>query len=235
MGSKITLAATLLGFVLGFAQTANASEAAARQAGDWRIKGGLAWVNPNDDSSVISANGVGVADTSVEVDDAWALGLIVNYAVTPEIAVELLASTPFEHDVSAKGLEGLGITDIGSVSHLPPTVTVQFYPWGSENQALQPYLGVGVNYWMPFDEDLDGSFENVLGNSSLDVDDSWGVAAQVGADYTINDKWALSASVWYIKIDTEAQITTPTFGFEDLRADVDIDPWVFFFGVSRKF
>lgn len=233
MTSSRYVLATALALSLAHAHAVAAE--GGREAGDWRIKAGPTLVSPNDDSSALVANGTAVAGTGVAVQDAWALGLIVNYAVTPRFAVELLASTPYEHDIEARGLGGLGINDIGTVSHLPPTLSFQFYPLGNGNSKLQPYLGLGLNYWMPLDEDVDGDVTAALGDSSLDIDASWGLAGQVGVDWAVADAWGLSASLWYVDIETEAELSTPTAGFESIEVDVDVDPWVLFIGVSRRF
>jgi outer membrane protein len=34
------------------------------------------------------------------------------------------------------------------------------------------------------------------------LDDSWGLPLQLGADYHINDKWLINASVWKLDIET---------------------------------
>jgi outer membrane protein len=38
--------------------------------------------------------------------------------------------------------------------------------------------------------------------SSLSLDDSWGLSLQLGADYHINDKWLINASVRKLDIET---------------------------------
>ena len=60
----------------------------------------------------------------VEVDDAWAMSLIGAYMVTDSVAIELLAATPFKHDIDVAG------TDLaaGSAKQLPPTLSMQWYP-----------------------------------------------------------------------------------------------------------
>ena len=64
------------------------------------------------------------------------------------------------------------------------------------------------------------------------VDDSFGLAANVGLDYMINDKWLLNASAWYANIETEA---TYKSGGTKQKTDVEINPWVAMISAGYKF
>ena len=64
------------------------------------------------------------------------------------------------------------------------------------------------------------------------MDDSWGLAAQAGIDYSMGDSWLMNAAIWYVDIDADATLTT---GSVDRDVDIDIDPWVFFVGIGKKF
>jgi outer membrane protein len=66
--------------------------------------------------------------------------------------VDLLASTPVEHDLKAD--LGASTVDAGSAKHLPPTVTLQYCPMDTASK-FQPYVSVAVNYTKFFDEDED--------------------------------------------------------------------------------
>ena len=63
-------------------------------------------------------------------------------------------------------------------------------------------------------------------------DSSWGLAANLGVDYMLNEDWFLNASVWYADIDTTA---TYKAGSTEYSTDVQIDPWVFMIGGGYKF
>jgi len=120
---------------------------------------------------------------------------------------------------------------------------VQWYPRGGQ-KGWQPYFGLGVNYTVFFDEDVDNDLKNTLGvlipgvdDADLDLDDSWGLAAQAGVDIPINDNWAVNLGVWYLDIDTEAEISAKVAGqtVAKVKFDVDIDPWVYNIGIAYKF
>jgi outer membrane protein len=194
-----------------------AGQVAAEQ-GDWIARVGIANVDPDADSDILD----------VDVDDDTQLGLTFAYMLTDNIGVELLAATPFEHNIESKEL-GL---KVGSAKQLPPTLNLQYYFLGSDSQ-FRPYAGVGVNYTYFWDEDTAGEFEAVAGESSMSLDDSWGLSLQVGADYHINDRWLVNAAIWKLEIETDAQIDTANLGRVDVN--VEVDPWVYMVGIGYRF
>jgi outer membrane protein len=150
----------------------------AYEPGDWIVRAGYAAVDPRDDSNALKVDGTVVAGTGVGVDSGDALGITVSYMFAPHWGIELLAATPFKHDLTTKGLGGLGVADgtkLGSTEQLPPTVSVQYY-FASADSVWQPYVGLGINYTTFFSEDLSSAAKTQLGASNLQLDDSWGVA-----------------------------------------------------------
>lgn len=202
----------------------------AYEAGDFIVRGGLASVNPDVDSGNLYAGGVEQTDQKVDVNNNTQLGLSLTYMVQDNIGIELLAATPFSHKLQGKG--GLsGLNDFAEVKHLPPTLSVQYYPMDN-NSAFQPYVGLGLNYTIFFSEKFINGADATY--SSLELDDSLGLAAQAGFDYQIADNWSVNAAVWYMDIDT-----TGTFknvdGTGDYKIDVSLDPWVYMAGVAYRF
>ena len=189
----------------------------AHSEGDFIVRAGAATVSPNDSSGAVAGN------SSIEfgVDSDTQLGLTLGYMFTDNISFEVLAATPFSHNISATGLG-----EIADTKHLPPTFMVQYY-FGTAESDFRPYVGAGINYTVFFDE---GS--KIAGLSDVSLDDSWGLAANVGMDYMINDDWFLNASVWYADIGTTAKYN---LGGTNYSTDVDIDPWVFMIGGGYNF
>lgn len=204
---------------------------AAHQQGDWLVRGGLTTVAPDESSSNILAGGadLGVALT---VDNNTQLGINVAYFVTDKINIELLAATPFTHDVNFSVTDPLGTgTRLGEVTHLPPTLTANYY-FNDASSAFQPYVGAGINYTIFFDESFTGANSNA-GLSDLSLDNSFGLSAQVGMDYQIDKKWHVNASVRFIDIETEASFKV---GEADGKVNsIDIDPWVYTLSVGYTF
>ncbi|GAA5316472.1 MAG: outer membrane protein OmpW [Candidatus Pelagadaptatus aseana] len=202
---------------------------AAYEAGDWIVRAGATQVAPDEDSSEVLLNGGGIG-TEAEVDNNTQLGLTVEYMYTANWGIEVLAATPFSHTVSGKGgvLNGLDVADI---EHLPPTVSAVYHFDTQGN--LDPYVGVGINYTAFFSEDLASDTAGAVTTGDVDLDDSWGLALQVGVDYQINEKWLVNASVRWIDIDTEAEIKFDNGAVAEV--DVDIDPMVYSVMVGYKF
>lgn len=178
--------------------------------GDIFTRFGVAKVTPKSDNGTLPN---GAIDVDVQSDSAAAFTL--GYRFTDKLGVELLAAQRFEHDIELNG------ANQASTKHLPPTLTLQYYPLGGTQARVQPYAGLGVNYTTFTDEKVDGS--------TLELDDSWGAAGQVGVDLVIDDHWALNAAAWYLDIDTDAKVGGSDAG------TVEIDPVVVMAGLSYRF
>lgn len=211
----------------------SASIAQAHQAGDVIVRAGAVTVDPREDSSGIKA---GPADLGgkATLDSNTQLGLNIAYMLTDQVGLELLAATPFSHDVGIAGSPaGLDVLNgsLGSIKHLPPTLSAVWYPLQAST-AFQPYVGAGLNFTWFFDESVSNS-ARAKGFRGLDLDNSWGLAFQVGADYMLTDKVMLNAQLRYIDIETTG--TTSLAGVGSLKVDVDVDPWVYMVGLGYKF
>tara|TARA_R110000868_G_scaffold284976_1_gene545397 strand:+ start:835 stop:1521 length:687 start_codon:yes stop_codon:yes gene_type:complete len=209
--------------------------AQAYQAGDIIVRAGAITVDPQESSSDIwvGALNTDVAGTKATLDSDTQLGLNFAYMLTNNIGIELLAATPFSHDVGVQGMPGAfaGLNgNLGELKHLPPTLSVLYYPLDASS-AFQPYLGAGINYTWFFDTELSSEAET-KGFSGLDMKDSWGLAAQVGMDYMLTDNIMLNAQVRYIDIETTG---TTSYGGQKVKVDVDVDPLVYMVGLGYKF
>lgn len=216
-----TLTASLLALAVA------APFAQAFEAGDIIVRAGAITVDPHEDSSDIKIGGAPQAGLKATLDSDTQLGLNFAYMVTDKIGIELLAATPFQHTVGTKGLGGL---ELGEIKHLPPTLSVVYYPLASQS-AFQPYVGLGVNYTWFFDDELSSEAETA-GFRGLDMKDSWGLAAQVGADFMLTDNIMLNAQLRYIDIETTG---TTYAGTTKVSVDVDVDPMVYMVGLGYKF
>lgn len=203
------------------------STAFANKAGDILLRGGLTNVNPSSDKAEVKLDGTN-SGLKVSVEDNSQLGLNFVYFFDSNWAVEVLAATPFEHDIT---IHAGGDTDtLATVKHLPPTISALYY--FDTNSAFKPYVGAGLNYTVFFDEDFKSDYAGA-GFSDLSLDDSFGYAVQVGTDYQLDKQWSLNASVRYIDIATDAD-----FKVADVikgTTSVDIDPVVFSLMVGYKF
>ncbi len=205
--------------------------AAPAEGGDWLVRLRAINVDPNDSSSEVSSNGVAIADTGVSVGDDTVPELDITYLFTPNWGLELILATS-QHDVSAEGdLSGLG--KIVEARALPPTLLLQYH--FAPEAKVRPYVGLGLNFTLFYDEDASASFEAAAGGSSdVDLDESLGLAGQLGLDIGLNETWFLNFDVKYIDLSTDATIQTPG-AFGTVEVGVDIDPVVFGIGFGRRF
>ena len=224
---------TALSIALAAALAGGAVMAQAYEKGDFVLRLGAVNVDPDSDSSDI--NLPGVPTLNANVDDDTQFGIIPMYMLADNVGIELLAATPFEHNIS---LQGKGVNlEAASTKHLPPTVTVQWYPRGGK-EGWQPFLGIGANYTIFFDEEttagLDSTLDAVLGATEvdLDLDNSFGLSAQAGVDFPFAKNWAISLEVWYIDLQTNATVSTDV---GDVNFRTDINPFVYHVGIAHRF
>ncbi|RJY18297.1 outer membrane protein OmpW [Parashewanella spongiae] len=195
----------------------------AHQAGDIIVRAGVANVAPDESSQDVAGFG------EFQVSNNTQLGLNFGYMVTDNFGVELLAATPFTHDVS---LEGVG--KIAETKQLPPTLVAQYY-FGNANSKFRPYVGAGVNFTNFFDNEFTENDKAApLGLNSLSIENSWGFAAQIGADYQINKNWLVNASVWYADIGTDVKFNSTALN-ADVSIETDINPMVYMVSVGYTF
>jgi outer membrane protein len=224
--TKHIIAVSLMTAALSAAQQAYSYE-----AGEWLVRAGATTVDPDSSSSNAKVNGATVPNSGVTVGQDTALGITGVYMIDSHIGIELLVSTPFKHDIYGSG--ALNGVKIGSTKHLPPTLSLQYYPMDSKS-AVQPYVGIGINHTVFFQEDTDSDMNAFGDGADLELDDSTGASAQIGVDLAINDRWFANAAVWYMDIETDATVKYNN-GTEIKVNNVEIDPWVYNVGVGYRF
>lgn len=211
MSSKILKSAVAMALAGGlFAGVAQAYE-----AGNMLFRVGAYGVFPESNNL---SNVLGLGE-NLEVDDGYSLGFNFTYMVNPNIGVEVLAALPFKHDIKVTG----GVGNVGEVKHLPPVVSVQYHfmPEGT----VHPYVGLGLNYTIFSSEKTRGALEG----ASLKLDNSWGIAGQVGIDIDVAPNWFVNADLRYISIESDAKVNGVGIG------TVDINPWVVGLTVGTRF
>lgn len=232
---KKTLLCSTIVSILAF----SGANAIAHEAGDIIVRAGFTNVAPEDSSSNILVGGAnfelgGDVVGGVNVDSNTQLGLNIAYFLTDSWNIEVLAATPFSHKINLAGGGNLGKT-----KHLPPTITANYF-FADSNASFQPYAGVGVNYTLFFDEEFNSGTVSAINDaagatiSDLSLDNSFGLSAQIGADYKIAKNVFLNASVRYIGIETEAKFNVNDANIGAIEK-VKINPVVYTISVGYKF
>lgn len=188
----------------------------AVEKGDWLVRFGVANVNPNDSSTGLSLVG---STATVGVDGNSQVFANLSYMIKENVALELLAATPFSHDIVGTGaLSGLG--KVGETKQLPPTFSIQYH--FKPKASVRPYVGAGINYTIFFSEKATNTI------TSLKLDNSLGLAFQAGVDIDITKNWFFNADIRYINIETTATTDLGT-------AKVKINPTVISLGIGTRF
>lgn len=197
--------------------------AQAYEKGDWVFRAGWGMVDP--DNPVYSDS-----ESYIDVDSASAMTLSGAYFFSPNWSFEVLAATPFTHDVLL-GVPGVGAAKIGEVEHLPPTFTLQynFVP----DAAFRPYVGLGLNWTTILSSDVVSDLSEQ--GYRLSVDDSVGAAFQLAADWVFSNNWLINFDFRYIMIESDASIYDPKFDEWSDPAKLKLNPFVYSINIGYTF
>ena len=155
--------------------------------------------------------------------DSTPLGLSINnktfgevdvtYFLSPNLAAELVLTTPQKQTVYANGSE------IGSFKHLPPSVLLQYH--FTDQQGIKPYLGAGINYT---------HFSDVALPAGVSLDShSWGLAFQAGLDIPLDRNWSINLDVKKAYIRSDVYVAGSSIG------RLKVDPMLYAVGLGYRF
>jgi len=149
----------------------------------------------------------------LSINNKWLPEVDISYFVTPNIAAELILTIPQKHTLRSGG------TDIGTLRHLPPTLTVQYH--FAPTATVRPYVGAGVNYT---------HFSSVNLPAGVDIKrNSWGPAVQAGLDFPIGGNMVLNVDVKKAYIRTDVSAAGVDIG------KFKVDPVLFGVGIGWRF
>jgi outer membrane protein len=173
-------------------------------------------IEPADKSDAIGA--LSAPKDAIDVDSKIAPDIDFEYALTPNVGLELLLTVPQRHDVNlvVNGTK----TALGSVQHLPPTLTAKYY---FLTDKVRPYVGAGVNFTWFTSNDLDKFADLKIDRTSV------GLAFQAGVDVSLNDKWSLSFDAKKAYISTDVSLNGSKL------TTVSVDPYIYGAGVGYHF
>ncbi|MEH6421700.1 OmpW/AlkL family protein [Pseudomonas sp. CGJS7] len=203
----------LIGGALAAALACAAQPVLAQQAGTYTVGIGAHQVQPkSNNGSVLSGT------AQLEIGDNVQPTFTFEYFLRENLGIEVLAATPFKHDIDIKGLGKVATT-----KHLPPTFSLQYH-WNSQG-TVSPFVGVGVNYTTFFSEKTTGA----LRGAKLKLEDSVGVAAHLGVDFIVNERSSIRVDARWIDISSEVKVNGTKVG------KAQIDPTVYGLAYVMKF
>lgn len=187
----------------------------------WVLKTGVTRYDTHAKTSGIA--GIGVpAGADATVGDATTVIFTAERELMPNLGLELVIGVPPK--IKAKGAGTVGfLGEVLSARNVAPTLLLNYH-LGAAGDTWRPYVGVGVNYTR---------FVSVKSTLAEDVqmEDSVGLAAQVGVDVALSKNWGLFASVAALKVKTDLVAAGSTV----LTSTIDFRPVVYSFGVAYRY
>ncbi|MRW84542.1 outer membrane beta-barrel protein [Pseudoduganella sp. FT26W] len=177
----------------------------------WLVRVRAVHIDPADKSDPVGGTG---ASDRLTVSSKTIPEFDVSYFFTKNIATELILTYPQKHDVSLDGAK------IGTIKHLPPTLTVQYH--FAPDATFRPYVGAGVNY-------TTFSGVNLLNGGASLEHDSFGLALQAGADVAIDKNWSINFDV------KKVQLRSDVFIGGAKASRVKVDPVLVGVGIGYRF
>ncbi|HUN91216.1 MAG TPA: OmpW family outer membrane protein [Burkholderiaceae bacterium] len=189
-----------------------ATSAVQAQEGTWEARFRVEELIPANKSDAIGA--LGLPADAIHVNKKTIPEVDFSYFFTNNIAAELILTYPQKQTVSIPS------GDIGTFKHLPPTLLAQYHFLPAT--AVDPYVGVGINYTLISDVSL------AVPGADLKRS-SFGPAVQGGIDFAVDKNWVVNLDAKYIQIRTDLTDNGTTLG------KVRVDPWLIGVGVGYKF
>lgn len=203
---------------IGFVSLSTFAQEETNDFNKWQVRLRGVIVQPDVSATIEAIGG------DVDISTSFIPELDFTYFFTKNWAAELILGTT-NHDVKAISTV-VGDIELGDVWLLPPTLTLQYHFNG---EKVHPYLGAGLNYTLFYGEDEGPTADDV------EYDNALGFAFQGGIDIDLNDKWFLNADIKYVMLSTDVTVDATSALNATVGADVDINPFLFGFGVGMRF
>jgi outer membrane protein len=186
-----------------------AAGASAQAQGQWTVSVGANQISPKVESGAISAPALpnSLGDVSKDTQPV----LVINYALTDNIALETAIGTPYKHKLYGAGaIAGTG--QLGTVEAMPPTVLVQ-YRFFEPNAKIRPFVGFGITYAAFMKETGSGKMTALTNPgagvpTTFSIDNKWTYSGQIGAMANINEKWVATAAFLKSRLRTDVHFSS---------------------------
>lgn len=178
--------------------------AAAQTEGPWLVRARAVWL----DSANSDSTGLDLSINNKVIPE-----VDITYLFSPQWAVELVLTYPQKQTLRAGG------TEIGTLKHLPPTLTAQYR--FANVSGFTPYVGAGINYT---------HFSNINLPAGVTIDkNSTGLALQIGADIPLQKGMSLNVDLKKVQIRTDVSAAGAKIG------TFKVDPLLLGVGVGWRF
>ena len=192
------------------------------QSPEWRYGGRISWVNTG-----ASSDELGDTGSTLDMRSGPGVEFDATLMFSDLFGVELSIGTSAHRlQFSAGDLE---TNDTGTLWLLPLTAIAQYHhpiygPW-------DPYVGLGVTWAAPFFK-MSGDASDA-GVKSVEFDGGPAVAAQIGVNYQMDNRWYGNIDLRYAGTSVDAQVRIDEENLPTVT--LDIKPLVISLGFGHKF
>ncbi|MGB7480865.1 MAG: OmpW family outer membrane protein [Burkholderiaceae bacterium] len=198
------------------------------------IKLGVAHISIHSRADNLSSNGPAFLTpqpAGISVGDATTL--LVSYVrkLDDHWDLDLEAGWPPTHNTYGVGtLAPFGV--ISKVKQAGPTLFIN-YNFGAPENRFRPFVGLGINYTRFYDGESTASGQLASGGpTKIELSDSWGPAAQVGASYKLADNWSVIGTIAVAQVKSDLTATT---GSIRRTTTIDFRPVVYTLAIGYSF
>jgi outer membrane protein len=195
---------------------------ASAQSPEWRYGGRVSWVNAGTSSDELG-------DTGSTLDLRSGLGVEFDATLmfSDLFGVELSIGTS-AHQLQVSG-DDLGTVDAGRLWLVPLTAIAQYHhpvygPW-------DPYVGLGISWAAPFFK-MSGEASDA-GVESMEFESGPAIAAQIGVNYQMDNRWFANFDLQYSGTSLDAQVRVDEENLPTIK--LDIKPIAISIGFGYKF
>jgi outer membrane protein len=181
-------------------------------ADDWFVRAGATHVDPKSNNGTLAGGAL-----ATSIDSQTGLGLVIGRQLNDNLSLELLAATPFKHTVSLNGAKAVDF------KHLPPTLSLVY--GFAPKSTVNPFVGAGLNYTWTFDEREYGP----VAGTEVKLGNSWGLAAQAGLAFRLNERWDVVLDARWIDINADVRVNGTKVG------EAKVDPMVYGLHLGYRF
>lgn len=209
--------------------------ASAQDTGSWIVRArAVDLMSDNGNAGALKSTLTAVTtlpNPSASINDKWLPEVDITYFFTPNIAAELILTVPQSQTVYANFTGGKAA--IGTFKHLPPVLTAQYH--FTNVPMFRPYVGLGVNYTRISDVNVTvpAAVTSSEPQAAIPLDlsrNSFGLAAQLGADVPLGGGWLLNLDIKKVQIGADVKVKGgPKIG------EFNVDPLLVSIGVGKRF
>ena len=192
------------------------------QSPEWRYGGRISWVNTG-----ASSDELGDTGSTLDVQSGPGIEFDATLMFSDLFGVELSIGTSAHQLKFSSG--DLDTNDAGRLWLLPLTAIAQYHhpiygPW-------DPYVGLGVTWAAPFFK-MSGDASDA-GVESVEFEGGPAVAAQIGVNYQMDNRWYGNIDLRYAGTSVDAQVRIDEENLPTIT--LDIKPLVISLGFGYKF